>query len=214
MQTKTAVLVSIVLTLAAAGYTAAVYGRLPELVPTHWGISGQVDGWAPRATGVSIGLGFMALFTVLVVVLPWLSPRNFKVDNFRLAFNYIMAGTVGLMGFVQVVILQAGLNPKQEVGRVLVAGIALFLAFVGNLLGKVRRNFWIGIRTPWTLASDEVWFATHRLAARLMVACGLVCAVLVLCGGSMVVAFVLVMASALIPVAYSAYVSKKLEGRG
>jgi uncharacterized membrane protein len=213
MQTKTALILAAVVFLGVAAYTASVYSQLPERMPTHWNIRGEVDGWMTRPWGAGFGVGFAALFTVLLVALPWLSPRNFTVDNFREAFNYIMFGTVLFMGYLQVVILQAGLHPDPDVAKPLIAGVALFMAFLGNLLGKVRRNFWIGIRTPWTLASDEVWFATHRLAARLMVASGLLGAVLVFCGVSFTVVFVLVMVSAIWPAIYSAILSKRLERR-
>jgi uncharacterized membrane protein len=214
MQTRTALVLSAILFLAVAAYTASVYSQLPERMPSHWNIRGEVDGWMTRPWGAGFGVGFAGLFAVLLVALPWLSPRNFTVDNFREAFNYIMFGTVLFMGYLQVVILQAGLHPNQDVSKPMIAGIALFMAFIGNLLGKVRRNFWIGIRTPWTLASDEVWFATHRLAARLMVVAGLLGAVLVFCGVSFTVVFVLVIASAIIPTIYSAIISKRLEHRG
>jgi uncharacterized membrane protein len=89
----------------------------------------------------------------------------------------------------------------------------VFFALIGNLLGKVRRNFWMGIRTPWTLASEEVWIATHRLGARLMVAAGIAGAVCVALGVPLPVCFALLIGSLLIPVLYSLWLSKKLEGQ-
>jgi uncharacterized membrane protein len=79
--------------------------------------------------------------------------------------------------------MQATLHPEMDPGRPLVGGIFLFFALMGNLLGKVRRNFWMGIRTPWPLAGDAVWIATHRAAARLYTAMGLIGAVMALRGG-------------------------------
>ncbi len=101
-----------------------------------------------------------------------------------------------------------------EIGRALIAGIFLFIAFMGNVMGKVRRNFYIGFRVPWTLASDRVWNDTHRLAAWVMVAAGLIGFVLVVAGVSPVVALGLLIGSMLIPAVYSFVHYKSLERRG
>jgi uncharacterized membrane protein len=85
---------------------------------------------------------------------------------------------------------------------------------IGNVLGKVRRNFWMGVRTPWTLANDTVWAATHRLAARLMVAAGLLGAMAVWLGVPIAICFVLLIAALLVPAVYSLVLYKRLEREG
>ena len=99
-------------------------------------------------------------------------------------------------------------------GRALFGGIFGFLAIMGNYLSKVRRNFWMGVRTPWTLASDRVWNDTHRLAAWIWVAAGVIGFAMVVLGVSIIAAFVLLFVSALIPVVYSFVHYKSLERRG
>jgi uncharacterized membrane protein len=158
--------------------------------------------------------GLMFAWAGLTLLLPWLSPRKFDVDTFRGTYGYVMCVIQGLFLYVHGVILLGSLRPGLDVGRVLVAGILLFLTLVGNVLGKVRRNFWLGVRTPWTLASERVWERTHRLAAWLFVAAGAVGFVLVVCGVSLVVPFVGVLAAALVPVLYSLVVYKRLERAG
>src|SRR5262245_38423230 len=107
--------------------------------------------------------------------------------------------------------LAAALHPDRSLARWMIAGLFLFFAWVGNLLGKTRRNFWIGIRTPWTLSSDAVWIATHRLGARIFVVAGILGAVAVALGASPVWCFALFLAALCIPVVYSFRMSKKLE---
>jgi uncharacterized membrane protein len=82
------------------------------------------------------------------------------------------------------------------------------------MMGKVRKNFYIGIRVPWTLASDRVWNDTHRLAAWVMVAAGVIGFLLVIAGASPIVAIGLLIGSMLIPVVYSFIHYKSLERRG
>jgi hypothetical protein len=100
--------------------------------------------------------------------------------------------------------------------RVFLGGICLFFALIGNVMGKVRRNFWMGVRTPWTLASEPVWNQTHRLAAWLFVAAGLVGFVLVMLLPPDVVwvALLVLIPAGLVPVVYSLVLYKRLERQG
>jgi uncharacterized membrane protein len=158
--------------------------------------------------------GAMLVMSGLTVVLPLLSPRHFKVDEFRGVYGYLMALAVLLLGYLQVVILMSYFGRITEPGRMFLIGIFPFFALLGNVLGKVRRNFWMGVRTPWTLASDAVWTATHRLAAYLFVVAGVVGFVAALAGAPLWFSFGLIGAAGLIPVVYSAVLYKRLERQG
>jgi uncharacterized membrane protein len=147
-------------------------------------------------------------------VLPWLSPRPFSVERFRGTYEYIMFLLVALMGYIQVTILYTTLHHRLDTVRLMVSGIFLFFALLGNVLGKVRRNFWIGIRTPWTLASERVWNQTHRVAAWLYVVLGLVGFVAVLSGVELIAVFVVFMIGVLFPVVYSLVLYKRWQREG
>ena len=214
MTTRTALLLSAAMTAAAFVYTLILYPTLPPTIPVHWDIHGEIDGWADKSQALYLLPGTMALFTGMILALPWLSPRNFSVDSFRETFNTLMAACVGFFGYLHVVMLQAALHPDLRVGRVLMVGLFLFIALMGNMMGKVRRNFWVGVRTPWTLASDRVWIATHRLAARLMVAAGLFGAVGVGLGAPIFVVLTVLMAALIYPIVHSLVLYKKLDGEG
>jgi uncharacterized membrane protein len=105
-------------------------------------------------------------------------------------------------------------NGTLHTGQLLVAGIFPFFALLGNQLGKVRRNFWMGVRTPWTLASEAVWTQTHRVAAWVFVAVGIIGFIAAIADVSLVFCFGLLMAAALIPVVYSLILYKRLEREG
>ena len=92
--------------------------------------------------------------------------------------------------------------------------LELFFALMGNSLGKVRRNFWMGVRTPWTLASETVWNRTHRVTAWLWVALGLVGFVIVLVFNWLVASLALLLVAVLTPVLYSLILYKSLEKQG
>jgi uncharacterized membrane protein len=200
-------------TLAAFAASAWLYPQMPERIPIHWNIHGHVDGYGSKALGLFLMPGAMVVILALFAALPWLSPRHFEVSSFRSITLYLMVVVTGLFGVVHAFTLYAAVHGGRDLGNLLAAAIFLFFALIGNVLGKVRPNFYIGVRTPWTLASQRVWADTHRLAAWLFVAGGLLGFALALLGW-VVVAFSVVMVAALVPVLYSLFHYKRLERRG
>jgi uncharacterized membrane protein len=211
MSTRHAVIAGLVMTAAALIYAWVLYPELPELIPIHWNLRGQVDGWGHKQWAIYLMPGTMALFIGMLYALPWLSPGSFALDPFRDTFNYLMVVCMVLFGYLHVLMLQAALHPEMDTARLLISGLFLFFALIGNVLGKVRRNFWMGVRTPWTLASDKVWIATHRLAARLMVGAGMIGALGVWLGVPPALCFGLLMGALFVPVVYSYFLHQRLE---
>ena len=212
---------SLALTVLGLGASLYVfYGArdwMPAEVPVHWGINGQADRWVARDDMLLYLLlppGVMALMLVLWPLLPWLSPRRFEVDTFRSTYEQIMALLVILFGYLHGAILWAYVHPEPGAIRLIVAGLFLFFALIGNLLGKVKPNFWMGIRTPWTLTSEWVWERTHRMGAWLFVAAGLIGFVATLAGVPLWLLFVFIIVAALVPVIYSLVIYKRLEKQG
>ncbi len=199
---------------------ASLYQGLPQRVPTHWNWEGKVDGWGNKSWATFLMPGMMTIMLVFFVFLPALSPRHFEVDRFRSTYLYIMAVMMGLFAYMNVMILLATWQevhqgPKLfDIGRALIAGVFLFIALIGNVMGKVRRNFYIGIRVPWTLASDRVWDDTHRLAAWLMVAGGLIGFLMVIVRLPVSWSLGVLIVTMCIPVLYSFVHYKRLERQG
>jgi uncharacterized membrane protein len=112
----------------------------------------------------------------------------------------------------------AGQKNPVDITRLLLAGVLIMFALIGNVLGKVRRNFYVGVRTPWTLASQRVWNDTHRLAGRMFVGAaviGLLAVVLPLPLPVVTIAVIaIIMAAALWPALYSLLLYKRLEKKG
>jgi len=212
---------SILLTVAVAGFTLFLYGfgrdYMPAQVPVHWDIEGKADSYVPRERVLPyllIAPGVMALMVLLTLALPWLSPKQFSIERFRATYDYVMALIVGLFGYVQVTLLLASIESGVDTTRLLVGGMFLFFAALGNVLGKVRRNFYVGIRTPWTIASEHVWNQTHRVAAWLYVPLSLIGFAAVVLGVNLIVVFVVFVIGVLFPVPYSLYLYKRLEREG
>ncbi|HZT82410.1 MAG TPA: SdpI family protein, partial [Gemmataceae bacterium] len=204
--------------LAAVGYVWFFrYDDLPGQVPVHWDVNFHPDGFVPREGAWKMFLlvpAMMAGWVLLTLLLPWLSPKRFDVDRFRNTYYYVMALVQGLFCFINVALLLGALGAGPALGKLFVGGIFLFFALLGNVLGKVKRNFWVGVRTPWTLASEAVWDRTHRVAAWLFVAAGLVGFVAVLAGVPFWLCFAGLLAAVFAPVLYSLWLYKRLQREG
>lgn len=206
MNNRTAWIVAILLLGVVGVYTAIVYHQLPNQLPTHWGISGKPDAWNDKASACMITLGIMVCLPALVYGLSKLSPKGYELSGFGSTLNSIAITLMSLGGFIHVVMIESARNPNMDSGRFIVGGVFLFFGIFGNFLGKVKKNFWVGVRTPWTLASDEVWIRTHRLAARLWAVAGFVGAILAVLGVNPIFLFAMLMVVAMYPVFYSLYI--------
>ncbi|MFC5548544.1 SdpI family protein [Massilia aerilata] len=204
---------SVPLFLLVLAATIFVYPDLPATIPTHWDAAGQVNGHGPRAT-VFLEPLIMGLMILLWPGLPRVSPDRYRVEGFSGSWWFSGLVTVGLLAYVQCILLAVLRDGSLDIGRALFGGIGVAIVLLGNVLGKVKRNFWLGVRTPWTLASDRVWYATHRLAGKSMVAGGLVVVLSALLGLPGYVATAALLAGALAPVVFSLVYYKRLERTG
>jgi uncharacterized membrane protein len=207
-----------VVILAVLAGTLVAYPSLPNVVPVHWDAHGQVNGWGPKWSLFLYGPGGMLLMVLMFAALPWLSPRKFEVDSFRATYLYIMIVIVAMMAYCQGLILLAALGSLSgvvfDITRAIVGGVCLLIALLGNVLGKVRRNFFVGIRTPWTIANERVWNVTHRFAAKTFFAGGLLGLVAVVLRAPFWVPIAAILIATLVPAAYSLVFYKQLERRG
>lgn len=151
----------------------AVFRRLPAEVPTHWNLQGEVDGWMPRWPGAFIAPLVATLLVGLMNVLPWIDPRRRHVEHSASDRLLIANLLVLFFGLLEAVTLAVALGHPVDVSAAMMAGLGLLLVGMGNYLPRIRSNWWLGIRTPWTLDNDRVWRDTHRLGGRVFVLGGL-----------------------------------------
>jgi uncharacterized membrane protein len=203
----------ILLIAAALVATAVLYPQMPARIPLHWNYHFEPDRYGPRWVLYLFGPGFMALVMALTWLFPWLSPKRFEIDSFWSTYHRVMLLVFGMMAYSFAAMLWADCGRSIDMGRVISFGICLFFILIGNVMGKLRRNFYLGVRTPWTLASERVWNATHRFAAKTFVAGGLVGLVFSVVG-LFLWAILATLVGALAPVVYSLVIYKQLERRG
>jgi uncharacterized membrane protein len=204
--------------LAVLAGTLVAYPSLPSVVPIHWDAHGHVNGWGPKWSLFLYGPGLMLFIVLMFSALPWLSPKKFEVDSFRATYLYIMIIVVAMMAYCNLLILMSALGSLAgivlDVTRAVEGGVCLLIALMGNVLGKVRRNFFVGVRTPWTIANEQVWNATHRFAARTFFAGGLLGLLAVISKAPFWVPIAAILIAAIAPVIYSLVFYKQLERQG
>ncbi|MFV0548789.1 MAG: SdpI family protein [Limnobaculum xujianqingii] len=211
---KIHLMVCVLLIAAAAIVTSVYYADLPVLIPIHWGWDGSADSYGSREMLYLLGPGLMSIIVVLGLCLPWLSPKRFGLASFKTTYSYFIMVIVCLFGFLYAVMLHAVLTHASDIQRTVYIGLFILLFLIGNPMGKVKRNFYIGIRTPWTLASEQVWYATHRLCARVMVISSLLGLIAVFGGASSWILITLVSSWIVIVTLFSLVYYKRLEKQG
>lgn len=171
------------LLLGAGLLLSAVYsGRMPEIVVTHWNFQGQPDAWGSKWTILLLMPIIQASMILLTVAVPALSPRDRRPGPIH---AWIMLVIAALMVTIHAVLVLKSAGAAFDAGRAVMAVLFAFWIPLGNVLGKINPNPYSGIRTPWTLADDGVWRASHRAAGRLWFGGGLFGILLVLAGASL-----------------------------
>jgi uncharacterized membrane protein len=161
--------------LWAVGLGALPY--LPNPSPIHWNAAGEVDGYGSPLVAALLTPAIGALLVGLAPLLPRLDPRGRNYTEFRGTYELIMNGLLLFLTALQLVTIAFALGWPVSVPRVIGVGVGLLFALIGNELGRVQPNYFVGVRTPWTLADPEVWRRTHRVGGRVFAGVGVLIAV-------------------------------------
>jgi uncharacterized membrane protein len=149
--------------LIPALYLFLFWNRLPENLPIHWGINGKADNFAPKYIPLLIQISLY----LLLLVIPYIDPRKNNYELFSDSYKKLRLILLIFFGLIIVLTIQFGLgnsNLVEKLNPILI--FALFI-LIGNYMSTIRSNFFIGIKTPWTLASDTVWRKTHEMGGKL-----------------------------------------------
>ncbi len=149
------------------------YGLLPERIPVHWNLKGQIDGYGPKPFIFGIPVLMLVIQAILGAVARTFEAKkgNRNAQETRRAMTSmasITTGTLVFLAFIQGVIITTAIGKNLDVPRLASVSVSLLVMFLGGQMPGLPRNHWVGIRTPWTLMSDHVWNETHRRAAPVM----------------------------------------------
>jgi uncharacterized membrane protein len=193
---------SAALLIGTVALTAALHSSLPAVIPTHFDLHGVPNGWMPRAVGAWLLPATAAGVAALLRFGPLLLPSAWRARLEQSPTAPIVTLLVALFGALQCVILYAALARPLSLGIVINSILAVFWVALGLWFPRVRRNPWIGVRTPWSLSSDENWARTHRFAGYSFTLGGIVALLCTFASlGSF--AFAVLLVSALLPAVQS-----------
>jgi immunity protein, SdpI family len=162
------------LIVATLAFSLAVYSRLPERVPVHWGFDGEINRYGSRAEAAFLFPGMMVVVWLLLRFLPRIDPRRANYAKFSDTYDLVVTSLVALFAVMHVALLGAALGWPISMERVVPVLVGLQFIVLGNALPRARPNWWFGIRTPWTLSNDRVWMRTHRVGGYLLAGAGVV----------------------------------------
>jgi len=205
---------ALVVWLLPAVYLWIIFPALPQTVAVHWGLNGTVDRYGTKnefLIGPSVLIGVSGLVYLLLKFLPAIDPKK-QIKYGQDTFQKLALGLVIFLAALNIAIIYATVNHGFQIDKLIFPLIGLFFAFLGNLMNSIKPNYFAGIRTPWTLESEDNWRATHRLAGKIWFVGGIIITIVMLflppkAGTIFFTIFVCVMA--LIPIIYSFVYFKK-----
>lgn len=211
MATKTATITIITMIALAFLIAIVLYPTMPDPMPSHWNAAGEVNGYMSKFWGLFlmplISLGLFLMF----LAIPRIDPLKANIAQFIESYNWLMVLLIVYMLYVYALTLISALGYQFNMTTMLLPAMGILFIVIGFLIGKAKRNFFVGIRTPWTLSSDTVWAKTHQLGKWTFIGAGVVT---ILCaflnGFGFWVMMITLMAAAFVPIIYS-YILWKRE---
>ncbi len=182
------------------------YDKMPAELPTHWNFQGQADKYSSRFDAMVFTQVFLAIMNIFLCFMVDNDPRNKKQNNFVMTLSKLPMPLIMLV--VYVITVMVGLGREIRVSVVIPLFLGVLIIAIGNYLPKMKRNYTMGIKLPWTLNSDENWRRTHRLGGICFIIVGfsLILSVFL---KSEIVFLVPLFLGAIIPAIYSYYLYTK-----
>ena len=180
------------------------YPQAPEQVATHWNARGEVDGYSSKSFGLFVTPVLLVGVAVLFIAIPRIDPLKANIQQFRSYYDGLMILICLFLVGLDCWLALWSIGIRTSPNLFIPAGIGLLLFYMGIVSENSKRNWFVGIRTPWTLSSDTVWEKTHRLGGKLLKAAGVAAVAGVFFPGySMFFVFVPVFAVTIYTVVYS-----------
>lgn len=207
--------VIVVALVAAFAIAFWAYPQLPAKVPSHWNAAGEVDGYSSRAFG-AFGLPLIMLgLTAFLLVIPRIDPLKKNIESFITEYHVFVAAFELFFLLIYLQTILWALGTEISMNAVISVGCGMLFICVGWMIGRAKRNFFIGIRTPWTLMSEEVWARTHALGSKLFYAAGVIALFgTVLPGYAIWLIVVPTIGAAVISVVYSYVIYQRIAPNG
>lgn len=187
------------------------YDELPDPMPSHWNSQGEVDDYMEKDIALFFMPGIALILLGVFILIPKLDPLKKNIEKFRKYYDWFMFLMVAFLIYIYFVTIAWALGYQFSMNYAIMPPLAALFFYVGILCENSKRNWFIGIRTPWTLSSDTVWNKTNRLAGKLFKILAVVFVIGLLLPHEFFIYMIgLVIITAFYPVAYSFFEFQKL----
>lgn len=160
--------------LAFFAIAAYFYPQMPENVASHWNAAGEVDGYMPKFWGLFLMPIISLAMVFFFILVPRIDPLKANIEKFRNYFdNFILIFFVFLF-YLYLLTIAWNLGARFNMMQFLSPAFGVLLFYSGVMIGNAKRNWFIGIRTAWTLSSQEVWDKTHKVGGGLFKIAGII----------------------------------------
>lgn len=189
------------------------YPQMDERIPIHFGPDGQADRYAPRLEAMISMLATMAAIYLLLLFLPKIDPRRRNYRYFSRSYYWIQTAVLFFFAAINFMAIVGGMGYDVPVAHLTQILLGFLFIILGNFTQSVKPNFFLGIRTPWTLSNETVWRKTHRVGAKVMIAAGLAffLSAFLPAAWPFFVTIALIVILTVFPFAYSYWLYRKLD---
>jgi len=189
------------------------YPSMPEMIASHWGIGGQADDYMPKFWGLFlVPIMSLAIFG-LFLLLPKIDPMKANYAKFKRYYDGFLLAFVVFMAYIYALTIFWNKGVNIDMGRAIIPAMAALFYIVGLVLEKAKQNWFIGIRTPWTLSSEKVWDKTNKLGAKLFKTVAIIVLFSRLFGEEVFIGTMLLLVAASIYLTFYSYLEFRKEAR-
>lgn len=141
---------------------------LPDQVPTHWGVNGEVDGYSSKYFGAFMAPFFMIIIYFSMVFAPRIDPKKKNYPKFNKNFTGFKNVMITFFFGLHMATIIYSLGYEFSMDKFIIIGVGCLFAYIGNIMPQIKPNYFMGLRTPWTLDNEEVWVKSHRIGGKIM----------------------------------------------
>jgi len=151
-----------------------LYPQMPEKMASHWNAKGQVDGYISKFWGLFLMPIISLLIFSLFIAIPKIDPLKQNIEKFRKYYDGFVVLMIAYLFYVYLLTLLWNIGIRFSMIQPLVPAMGILFYYIGILVENAKRNWFIGIRTPWTLSSERVWEKTHKIGGKLFKIAGII----------------------------------------
>lgn len=204
-------LISLIFILIPLVMTILLYNRLPNQLAVHFGTNGEANGYQGKLTFLLTSVLFLIGIPLLLKITRYIDPKRKNYDKFESTYDIFRLIFTAFLSVMYITMILFNLGYAVNIQMIVLIGIGLLFTFLGKSMSRIQFNYTMGIRTPWTLASEDVWERTHRFAGPLWLIGGMAMMIIAFLPESLafIIMLIIVAIIAIVPILYSFIIYKK-----